>query len=122
MLDLWKKADATPSVTDSSKDIEALIKRDNAAFLVAEIEGQIVGSIIGTFDGWRGHIYRLAVDPRHRRKGLAGKLVSSLEQLFKDWGARRVIAIVETKHPWAMGFWSSAGYVNDSMTRFFKNM
>ena len=81
-----------------------------------------MGSLIATFDGWRGHMYRLAVHPSHRRKGIARRLVERGEEILASWGVRRVIAIVETHHPWAMGFWSSAGFVNDSMTRFFKNI
>jgi ribosomal protein S18 acetylase RimI-like enzyme len=42
--------------------------------LVAEIDDKIVGSIIATFDGWRGIIYRLAVHPNVRRQGIARRL------------------------------------------------
>jgi hypothetical protein len=53
VLELWKQVDATPSVTDTTDDLRLAIADSPAHFLVAEAAGQIVGSIIGTFDGWR---------------------------------------------------------------------
>jgi hypothetical protein len=40
-----------------------LISEPAASLLVATIDNQIVGSVIGGWDGWRGNIYRLAVTP-----------------------------------------------------------
>jgi ribosomal protein S18 acetylase RimI-like enzyme len=122
VLELWKAADSNPSVTDNVEAISRLLDREHAAFLVAEIDGEIVGSIIATFDGWRGIIYRLAVDPRHRRKGIARELTTKAEEILGRWGVRRVIAIVDTTRPYAMSFWKAAGYTADNMTRFYRNL
>ena len=122
VLELWKAADSNPSVTDNVEDISRILKREYAAFLVAEIDGKIVGSIIATFDGWRGIVYRLAVHPDQRRKGIAGELTKEAEEVFTRWGVRRVIAIVDTTRAYAMSFWKAAGYTNDGMTRFYKNL
>ena len=59
VLGLWRQADATPGVTDTAEDLRRAIADSPAHVLVAEVEGRLVGSIIGTFDGWRGNIYRL---------------------------------------------------------------
>ena len=67
VLELWRQADATPGVTDTADDLRRAVADSPAHVLVAEVGGRIVGSIIGTFDGWRGNIYRLAVHPDHRR-------------------------------------------------------
>ena len=122
VLELWKAADSNPSVTDNVEDVSRILEREYAAFLVAEIDGKIVGSIIATFDGWRGIVYRLAVHPDQRRKGIAGALTDKAEEFFKRWRVRRVIAIVDTTRPYAMGFWKAAGYANDGMTRFYKDL
>jgi len=67
VLELWRQADATPGVTDTADDLRRVIRDCPAVVLIAEVEGRLVGSIIGTFDGWRGSIYRLAVHPGCRR-------------------------------------------------------
>ena len=122
VLELWKAADSNPSVTDNVDDISRILQREHAAFLVAEIDGKIAGSVIATFDGWRGIVYRLAVHPDQRRKGIASELTKKAEEVFIQWGVRRVIAIVDTTRPYAMSFWKGAGYTNDGMTRFYKNL
>ena len=69
VLELWRQADATPGVTDTPDDLRRAVAESPAHVLVAEVGGHVIGSIIGTFDGWRGNIYRLAVHPDYRRRG-----------------------------------------------------
>jgi len=122
LLALWKAADATPSPTDTLEDIERALGSDRVTCFVAEVDGQVVGSIIAAFDGWRGYIYRLAVHPAFRRKGIARRLVDSAHESFASWGAKRITALVETDHPWAVSFWSAVGYAHDErMARFVRN-
>ena len=123
MLELWRSAAATPSVTDSVRDIHCVIAASSASVLLAEIDGRLAGTIIGTYDGWRAHVYRLAVHPDFRRRGLALALVAELEKWFAQQGVRRIIPLVEKEHADAMGFWKAAGYtVDPRIVRLFKNL
>jgi ribosomal protein S18 acetylase RimI-like enzyme len=81
----------------------------NALLLLAIVDGRIVGSVIGGWDGWRGNIYRLAVTPDYRRKGIGRELVERVTRALFDKGAEIVSALVEHDHPWAMRFWESLG-------------
>jgi ribosomal protein S18 acetylase RimI-like enzyme len=114
VLDLWRRAEATPSATDNAENLRRAITESNARMLVAEAEGQLVGTILGTFDGWRGNIYRLAVLPCHRRQGVARALVAVVEGQLARLGARRITALVEKDHSCATGFWHSVGYGLDT--------
>ena len=123
VLALWQQAEATPDVSDTVEDLTRAIVDSPALVFVAEAEGRLVGSIIGSFDGWRGNIYRLAVHPTCRRQGIARALVAEVERQLSQQGAKRMIAPVEQDHPWAMEFWQSVGYeVLPGMVRFIRDL
>jgi ribosomal protein S18 acetylase RimI-like enzyme len=53
VLALWRVAGLFPSTNDDVESVRGLIAWDAEALLVAEIDGEIVGSVCGTWDGWR---------------------------------------------------------------------
>ena len=121
LLALWQAAGTSPSVTDTVADIQRTIE-SRASVLVAEADQRIVGSLIATFDGWRGNMYRIAVHPDYRRRGIGRALVEEGERNLIKQGAKRITALVEEKYPWAIAFWSSVGYeIEPGIIRFFRN-
>jgi ribosomal protein S18 acetylase RimI-like enzyme len=128
VIQLWKDADATPSITDIVDQLQRTIAGGNAIVLVAIDDARrIVGSVIGGWDGWRGNIYRLAVAPSAHRLGNAARLVHEVSsRLAIEKGARRITALVEKRHPHATGFWDttkSEGYELDPrLIRYIKTV
>lgn len=123
VLDLWQQADAVVSPTDTLEQVRVAVNHTAVSFLVAESGGRITGTVIGTFDGWRGEIYRLAVLPEFRRRGVARMLVEAAEKWMAQQGCQRITALVEKDHPWATGFWDAAGYQwHESMIRYFRDI
>lgn len=120
LLDLWHHADASPSPTDTPEQIGQVVRDPAASVLVAVDNDLLVGSIIGGWDGWRGNIYRLAVLPSYRRRGIGRALVAAAEQGLVERGARRISALVEHDHPWAVGFWESLYEPDPRMIRYVK--
>lgn len=112
LLELWEVAaenDARP--TDSAAKVETLIARDPEACTVAITTGdRIVGSLISGWDGWRAHLYRLAVHPDVRRQGLARRLLGHAEARLVALGASRIDAMVLEGNDLGQSLWKDSGY------------
>ena len=122
LLTMWQAAGTSPSITDTITDIQDAIE-SSASVLVAEADQRIVGSLIATFDGWRGNMYRIAVHPDYRRRGIGRALVKEGERCLAKQGVKRITALVEEKYPWAIAFWAAAGYeIEPGIVRFFHNL
>jgi ribosomal protein S18 acetylase RimI-like enzyme len=120
VLELWREA-AEPTSTDSAEALGNLLRRDPEALIVAEAGGRIVGSVIAGWDGWRGAIYRLAVAPDHRRRGLGRALLRAAEEHLTALGGRRLHAIVVKSNANAVAFWTATDWEHqDGQLRFAK--
>lgn len=101
VFDLWSRAG--PGVhlgrSDAPEEIAKKLQRDPELFLVAEADGRIVGAVMGGFDGRRGLIYHLAVDPAYRRRGIGTALMAELERRLVALGCLRAyLLVVEDNH------------------------
>lgn len=111
VLGLWEAAGAVASAGANRDGLVRLLTRDPGALIVAADDGgAVVGSVIAGFDGWRGGIYRLAVDPALRLTGIATRLLDAADERLRRLGCPRAAAIVLRDRPVAMGFWESSGY------------
>lgn len=123
VLELWRDAETAPGATDDAGGLSVLLAADPDALLIAEHEGRVVGALIATFDGWRGNMYRLAVLPARRRRGIARSLVLEGERRLRSVRARRITALVIHELEGAEQFWSAVGYGPDPRTnRFVKTV
>jgi ribosomal protein S18 acetylase RimI-like enzyme len=119
VLALWREAEAVPSVTDDDASVRRAAEL--GILLVACDGDRIVGSLVAAFDGWRGNMYRLAVDPGARRQGIAHALVAEGERRLAEQGCRRITALVVAAEDQATGFWAHVDYDADArITRHVK--
>ncbi|MET0928846.1 MAG: GNAT family N-acetyltransferase [Aeromicrobium sp.] len=124
VIALWSVAGenaARPS--DSATDVERLLARDPTSLVVATDGDELVASVIVGWDGWRCHLYRLAVHPGHRRRGLGRLLLDHAEQRFADAGGKRADAMVLDENELGRSLWEAAGYTRqDEWSRWVKTL
>ncbi|MFE1439955.1 GNAT family N-acetyltransferase [Streptomyces sp. NPDC058739] len=117
VLAFWKTAAEGTSISDDRAGVERLVERDPEALLLAELDGELVGTVIAGFDGWRCHLYRLAVHPERRRRGIGSALLTAAEERFVRLGGRRGDAMVLTRNEQAHHAWRAAGYTPQEQWR-----
>jgi ribosomal protein S18 acetylase RimI-like enzyme len=111
LLEFWRSAaEDAHRPTDTAQAVEALIARDTDALILAVEDGDLVGTVIAGWDGWRCHLYRLAVAPSHRRHGIGRRLVAAAEERFRRLGGSRVDAMVLDGNAAAHDAWRACGY------------
>jgi ribosomal protein S18 acetylase RimI-like enzyme len=110
--DLWSRSGPGVQVrrSDEPAEIEKKLLRDPDLFLVAETRGQIIGAVIGGFDGRRGMVYHLAVDSQWRQHGIGGILMDELERRLRARGCIRAYLMVVQGNEAAGRFYEKRGW------------
>ncbi len=87
--------------------------RNKGLFLVYEDPStkEIVGTVMGGWDGWRGWIYKLAVSPEHRRRGIGNELVVAVSDGLRKTGAGIIRAYIEKENEASLGLFRELGFV-----------
>jgi ribosomal protein S18 acetylase RimI-like enzyme len=121
---LWSQAGPGIQLrrSDESQEIAKKLQRDPDLFLVAEKDHQIVGTVLGGFDGRRGMLYHLAVSPPHTGKGIASALMDELENRLRDRGCIRYYLLVTTNNRSAIHFYEHRGWERMDLYAYGKDL
>lgn len=107
---LWQRCGLTVPHNDPEADIALFLASADAEILLAEREGEIVGSLCVGHDGHRGWYYYLAVDPALQRRGLGRHLVQEGERWLTQRGLRKVQLMIRPTNARVRAFYESCGY------------
>lgn len=112
VIHLWESMEQGVHLgrSDAPAEIEKKLLRDPDLFLVAEADEQVVGTVIGGFDGRRGLIYHLAVAAPHRRNGIASLLMAEVERRLRAKGCIRCYLLVAADNDEAMRYYEKRGW------------
>jgi N-acetylglutamate synthase len=112
VVDLWTRAGLHFQQTgrDSRENLEREMADPEVDFLVAQVGGLIVGSVIGTNDGRKGWVNRLAVDPDNRGKGIAKVLVETVEDCFRSRSLKIFSCLINVENERSQSLFEKIGY------------
>jgi ribosomal protein S18 acetylase RimI-like enzyme len=109
---LWRKVfPDDPPHHDPAETIRQKVATQPELFFVATRRGAVVGTIMAGYDGHRGWIYRVAVSPRHQRRGIGTALVRRAEQELIARGAPKINLQVRGTNGDVVGFYEHLGYL-----------
>ena len=124
VVSLWERCGLTRPWNDPRKDIDRKLEVQSELFLVGEIDGRIVGSAMAGFDGHRGWVNYLAVDPDLRYQGLGTALMAAATDGLKRLGCPKVNVQIRRDNMAALEFYRRIGFAEDdvvSMGRRFES-
>jgi ribosomal protein S18 acetylase RimI-like enzyme len=109
---LWESMEKGVNLgrSDTPEEIQKKVAHASELFLIAEEEGQIIGAVIGGFDGRRGLIYHLAVTASSRSQGIGSRLMDELESRLRAKGCIRSYLMVTVDNEEAMRFYEKRGW------------
>ena len=119
-LELWRGTDGVHvGPSDTPKEIQKKLERDPDLFLVAEVNSQVIGTIIGGYDGRRGLIYHLAVHADFRERGIGAALLNEVESRLKTKGCHKCYLLILADNPEAVPFYENRGWGEMTDCRIF---
>ena len=120
---LWREAlaDSSPH-NDPVTSIQQKIAVDRDLLLVCIMNGSVVGTVMGGYDGHRGWIYSVAVKLEYRGQGVAADLVRRLEKDLVSRGCSKVNLQVRTSNKKAVAFYQKLGYTVEERVSMGKRL
>ena len=122
VIALWIQCGLVVPRNNPQKDIERKLKVDRDLFLVGILEGKIIASVMGGYEGHRGWINYLAVDPACRRKGYGRRIMREIEKRIRARGCPKINLQVRTTNQGVIQFYRSLGYADDNVIGLGKRL
>ncbi len=122
VVDLWKRCGLVVPWNDPYKDIARKLTVGHELFLVGEQNDEIVATAMGGYDGHRGWVNYLAVDPDQQRKGYGRFLMTALEEQLLQLGCPKINLQIRTSNQAVIEFYESIGYKMDNVVSFGKRL
>lgn len=119
---LWRACELVVPWNDPHKDIARKLREDPDDFLVGEVSGKIVTSVMFGYDGHRGWVNYLAVHPDHRRRGYARALMDRVEAALRDRGCPKINLQIRRTNSQAIAFYERIGFSVDPVTSMGKRL
>jgi ribosomal protein S18 acetylase RimI-like enzyme len=119
---LWQRCDMTRPWNDPHKDIQRKLTVQPEMFLVGVEKSQIIATIMVGYEGHRGWINYLAVDPQHRRRGHGTALMAEAERMLRALGCPKMNLQVRNTNEAAQAFYRDLGYIPDQSISLGKRL
>lgn len=108
-----------PLGRDRKDRIAKEMERPDTAF-IGLFEGEkLLASGVATYDGRKGWINRVSVDPDYRRQGLAGEIIRECETFLESLGAEIIACMIEDYNLPSMALFQKHGYLYTEDVNYF---
>lgn len=108
-----------PKGRDSKELMAKEMANVNVIYYGMYLDEKLVGVCIGNYDGRRGWINRLALDPDYRGKNYSLELINKCEKFLYSIGAKVICALIEDINYPSITCFQKAGYNCEDEIKYF---
>lgn len=122
VVELWHKCELTRPWNDPRTDIKRKLELDPELFLVGVIDNKVMATVMGGYDGHRGWVYYLAVDPNYQRNGYGQQMMEAIEDKLLAVGCPKINLMIRAENANVMKFYQSIGYNTEELVNMGKRL
>jgi ribosomal protein S18 acetylase RimI-like enzyme len=122
VISIWRECDLLRPWNDPHKDITRKLKVRPDLFLVGELAGRVIATVMAGYDGHRGWLYYLGVLPEYRKGGFGREIVAEAERLLRLEGCPKINLQVRTSNAGVIEFYRRLGFSIDEVASMGKRL
>jgi ribosomal protein S18 acetylase RimI-like enzyme len=110
VIEIWRKTGLSVGSSDTKEEVNRMLQRNPNLFLIGKIDDIIMGTVVGAFDGRRGYVHHLAIEPKFQKKGFGRIMMNELMKRFNEMGVHKVHLFIEKYNKQVVGFYQRLGW------------
>ena len=122
LIKLWERCELVVAWNDPSKDISRKAQLDPDGLLLGWHDNSLIASVMAGYEGHRGWINYLAVDPEFRRKALGRIMMKAAETYLKQFECPKINLQIRAKNHQVIEFYKSIGFLQDDVINMGKRL
>ena len=111
LIKLWEAAgNIDVRQTDTPEVLARFLHRNPGCSYAAYAGTRLIGAILAGHDGWRGHLYHMAVKPDYRERSIGTRLVNAAVSAIKSEDVQKIHCLVKRDNLIAQQFWEACSF------------
>ena len=122
VIELWRQVGLSSPQNNAERDIERKLRVNPELFLVTVAADSVIGTIMGGYEGHRGWVNYLAVNPSHQRQGVARAMMAEVQNKLSSMGCAKINLQVRRNNDDAIKFYQALGYLDNNVVGLGKRL
>ena len=117
VVELWRRAGIEMVSSDTIDEVTRVFNRNPDLILIGKVQEKVIAVVIGAFDGRRGYVHHLAVDPNYQKMGFGKTIMDALIEQFRKMNIHKVHLFIEKSNRSVVEFYKNIGWdVREDLT------
>ena len=110
VVELWRRAGIEMVSSDTINEVTRILNRNPDLILIGKVQEKVIAVVIGAFDGRRGYVHHLAVDPNYQKMGFGKTIIDALIEQFRKMNIHKVHLFIEKSNKSVVKFYKNIGW------------